>query len=140
MKGSESISISGKKDIIAKKMGIIRLHNMIFYGFHGVSPAEKETGRRFEVDVELFLDLSRAEQSDRLRDTVNYKEVYQAVHDIITGEHFSLLEAVSSRIADAILQRFNPDRVKVRVRKKIPPVPGNLDDIEVEIERKKGLP
>jgi len=117
-------------------MGVIRLHNMIFYGFHGVSPAEKETGRRFEVDLELFLDLSRAEQSDRLKDTVNYKEVYQIVHDIMTGERFSLIEAVASRIADEILTKFKPDQVKVRVRKKIPPVPGNLDDIEVEIERK----
>ena len=117
-------------------MGIIRLHNMIFYGFHGVSPAEKETGRRFEVDLELFLDLSRAEQSDRLKDTVNYKEVYQTVHDIMTGERFSLIEAIASRIADEILTKFKPDQVKVRVRKKIPPVPGNLDDIEVEVERK----
>jgi dihydroneopterin aldolase len=118
-------------------MGIIRLHNMIFYGFHGVSPAEKETGRRFEVDLELSLDLSSAEQSDRLKDTVNYKEVYQTVHDIMTGERFSLIEAVASRIADEILKKFKPDQVKVRVRKKIPPVPGNLDDIEVEIERRR---
>jgi dihydroneopterin aldolase len=118
-------------------MGIIKLHNMIFYGFHGVSPAEKETGRRFEVDLELFLDLSRAEQSDRLKDTVNYKEVYQTVHDIMTGERFSLIEAVASRIADEVLSKFKPDLVKVKVRKKIPPVPGNLDDIEVEIERRK---
>jgi dihydroneopterin aldolase len=110
---------------------------MIFYGFHGVSSAEKETGRRFEVDVELSLDLSRAEQSDRLKDTVNYKEVYQTVNEIITGEHFSLIETLASRIADAILLKFKPDLVRVRVRKKIPPVPGNLDDIEVEIERGK---
>jgi len=117
-------------------MGIIRLHNMVFYGFHGISPAEKETGRRFEVDLELSLDLSKAEQSDRLKDTINYKEVYQTVYEIITGERFSLLEKVASRIADTVLKKFKPDLVKVRVRKKIPPVPGNLDDIEVEIERK----
>ena len=109
---------------------------MIFYGFHGVSPAEKETGRRFEVDLELFLDLSRAEQSDRLKDTVNYKEVYQTVNDIMTKERFSLIEAVAGRIADEIMYKFKPESAKVRVRKKIPPVPGNLDDIEVEIERK----
>jgi len=109
---------------------------MVFYGFHGISPAEKETGRRFEVDLELSLDLSKAEQSDRLKDTINYKEVYQTVYEIITGERFSLLEKVASRIADTVLKKFKPDLVKVRVRKKIPPVPGNLDDIEVEIERK----
>ncbi len=110
---------------------------MIFYGFHGVSAAEKETGRRFEVDLELSLDLSTAEKSDRLKDTINYKEVYQTVNDIMTKERFSLIEAVASRIADEVLDKFKPDLVKVRVRKKIPPVPGNLDDIEVEIEKRK---
>ncbi len=110
---------------------------MIFYGFHGVSAAEKETGRRFEVDLELSLDLSAAEKSDRLKDTVNYKEVYQTVNDIMTKERFSLLEVLAGRIADEVLTHFGPDMVKVRVRKKIPPVPGNLDDIEVEIQKGK---
>ena len=43
-------------------MARIRLHNMMFYGYHGVSKAERETGRRFEVDCELDLDVSAAAQ------------------------------------------------------------------------------
>ena len=39
-------------------MGIIRLKNMQFYGFHGVNESEKKLGGRFEVDVELNLSLN----------------------------------------------------------------------------------
>lgn len=118
-------------------MGIIRLHNMTFYGFHGVSPAEKETGRRFEVDLELYLDLDKAAQSDKLKDTVNYTEVYNTVQELVMQNSFSLLETIGVRLAEKILEKFNVKEVVVRVRKKIPPIPGNLDDIEVEVRRKK---
>ncbi|MCJ7509146.1 MAG: dihydroneopterin aldolase [candidate division Zixibacteria bacterium] len=118
-------------------MGVIRLHNMTFYGFHGVSPAEKETGRRFEVDVELHLDLDKAAQSDKLKDTVNYTEVYNTVQQLIMDNKFSLLETIGVRLAEKILEKFDVEEVLVRVRKKIPPIPGNLDDIEVEVKRKR---
>ena len=39
-------------------MDVIRLENMVFYGYHGVTAAEKETGRRYEVDCELETDLA----------------------------------------------------------------------------------
>lgn len=114
---------------------IIRLHNMMFYGYHGVSAAEKETGRRFEVDVELHLDIQDASKSDKLTDTVNYTLVYQTVEEILSREHFSLLETIAERLASAIHSRFKINTVVIRVRKKIPPIPGNLDHIEVEIRR-----
>lgn len=118
-------------------MGTIRLHNMTFYGFHGVSKAERQTGRRFEVDVELSLDLDKAAKRDRLQDTVNYTQVYNTVHDLVMENKFCLLETIAVRLADEILKKFKPKEVVVRVRKKIPPVPGNLDDIEVEVKRKR---
>ncbi len=33
---------------------VIRLHNMPFYGRHGVNPEEQTLGQRFEIDVELW--------------------------------------------------------------------------------------
>jgi dihydroneopterin aldolase len=116
-------------------MGVIRLHNMTFYGYHGISAAERQTGRRFEVDVELAVDMDRAAASDKLQDTVNYTEVYRTVEELVAQNRFSLLETIAVRLADEILRKFKPKEVTVRVRKKIPPVPGNLDHIEVEITR-----
>ena len=117
-------------------MGIIRLHNMTFYGYHGVSAAERQTGRRFEVDVELMVDMEKPAKSDKLKDTVNYTEVYRTVEQIVLQNSFSLLETIAVKLANQILKKFKPQEVTIRVRKKIPPIPGNLDDIEVEVKRK----
>jgi len=115
-------------------MGIIRLHNMIFYGYHGDSRAERETGRRFEADVELHTDLTRAAASDRLSDTINYTSVYDTVAEVMLNNKFNLLETIAARIVTEILDNFPVNRVIVRVRKRIPPIPGNLDHIEVEFD------
>ena len=117
-------------------MGVIRLHNMTFYGYHGISSAERQTGRRFEVDVELVVNMDKPARSDKLRDTVNYTEVYRTVEELVAQNSFALLETIAVRLANQILTKFRPQEVTVRVRKKIPPVPGNLDHIEVEVKRK----
>jgi len=118
-------------------MGVIRLHNMSFYGFHGVSAAEKETGRRFEVDIDLYLNLEKAGKSDKLKHTVNYTEVYNTVENLIQKNSFSLLETIAVRLSEELLKKFKIQGVNVRVRKMIPPIPGNLDYIEVEVNRKR---
>ena len=110
---------------------------MTFYGYHGISAAERQTGRRFEVDVELVVDMDRPAKSDKLKDTVNYTEVYRTVEELVEQNRFALLETIAVRLANQILGKFRSKEVTVRVRKKIPPVPGNLDHIEVEVRRKK---
>ncbi|GAB4314385.1 MAG: dihydroneopterin aldolase [Candidatus Zixiibacteriota bacterium] len=115
-------------------MAKIRLQNMTFYGYHGVSKAERETGRRFEVDCELDVDISAAAERDKLEETVNYTAVYDLIEHIVQERKFNLLESVAVRIAHDIIDRFRVGRVVVRVRKRIPPIPGNLDCIEVEYD------
>ncbi len=115
-------------------MAKIRLHNMTFYGFHGVSRAERETGCRFEVDCELDLDIGKSARSDKLDDTVNYTAIFGTVEEIVQKNKFRLLETLVSRIATKIETDFPVRRIIVRVRKRIPPIPGNLDYIEVEYD------
>lgn len=116
-------------------MGIIRIHNMAFYGYHGVSDAEKEIGKRFTVDIELCYDTAKAANSDDLNDTINYEEVYRVVGDLITRNTFHLTETVAERIADLVFDSYRPLGLIVRVRKNTPPFPGHLDYIEVETSR-----
>lgn len=89
------------------------------------------------MDVELVVEMDRPARSDKLKDTVNYTEVYRTVEELVAQNRFALLETIAVRLADQILTRFKPEEVIVRVRKKIPPVPGNLDHIEVEVKRKR---
>lgn len=118
-------------------MGVIRLKNMQFYGFHGVSDSEKHLGGRFEVDVELHLSLKDSCESDDLNDTINYEGIYKTVDACIRKDKFYLIEALANSIAKDILNGHPVDCLMVRVRKPHAPVKGVLDTIEVEIERNK---
>ncbi|MDD4051350.1 MAG: dihydroneopterin aldolase [candidate division Zixibacteria bacterium] len=121
-------------------MDRIRLVNMTFYGYHGVSTAEKETGRRFQVDCELAVDLAEAGKTDRLMNTIDYSAVYDLIADIVQNTSFSLLEGLAGTLAMRILEVFPVVEVTVRVRKMVPPISGYVDYIEVEVTRRQTTP
>ena len=118
-------------------MDIIRLKNMQFYGFHGVSESEKHLGGRFEVDLEMELPLKKSCDSDDLNDTVDYEKIYKIVDSCIKKDKFYLIEALANSIAVDVLDNFPINSLLVRVRKPHAPVKGVLDTVEVELERKK---
>jgi len=113
-------------------LAVIKLMNMTFYGYHGVAAAEKETGRRYEVDCELETDIAPAVKSDRLEDTFNYVTLYHIVEEFLERHHYNLLETLAERLRVEISKQTGARKATIRVRKRIPPVPGNIDYIEVE--------
>jgi dihydroneopterin aldolase len=121
-------------------MDRIRLVRMTFYGYHGVSAAEKETGRRYEVDCDLSVDLSESGKSDKLTDTIDYAAVYEVIAEVVQNRSFALLEGLASMLASEILDRFPVIEATVRVRKMMPPINGQIDSIEVEVSRRQTNP
>jgi dihydroneopterin aldolase len=117
---------------------IIRLSGLSFYGYHGATAAEKETGRVFEVDCELEVDLAEAGRSDHLSDTIDYRQAYDVIKETVEGRAFSLLEGLAASLASKLLQSFPAYRVTLRVRKMNPPIPGQIKSIEVELTRYQG--
>jgi 7,8-dihydroneopterin aldolase/epimerase/oxygenase len=115
----------------------IILHNMVFRGRHGVHPAERELGQRFEVDVELGFDLSRAMVSDALQDTVDYSRVYTIVREEVEEHHYQLVEALAGAIVRHLLAELPIISVLVRVRKPQVPLHGILSHTAVEIQRRR---
>ncbi|MFV9511706.1 dihydroneopterin aldolase [Tepidibacillus sp. LV47] len=118
-------------------MDKIIFQGMQFYAYHGVFEEENRLGQKFEVDLELFLDLRKAGLSDCLEDTVNYAKVYQVTKNYIMGTPKKLLESLAENIASEILSSFPVHGVIVRVRKLQPPIPGHLQSVAVEIKRGK---
>ena len=119
---------------------VIRLGGLSFYGYHGVSAAEKETGRVFEVDCELEVDLALPANTDRLRDTRDYGDVYAVIRDGVEGTAYSLLEGLAGHLAVVILDKFPVYRVTLRIRKLHPPIAGQVNYIEVEVTRYQSDP
>lgn len=115
----------------------LRLMNLVFHAYHGLLPEEERLGQRFEVDVELLLDLAAAAQADEPQLTVDYTDALALVEQIVTQRRFGLVEALAEALAEGIRQRFSTlEGVIIRVRKPNPPVATTFDGLEVEIERR----
>ena len=115
----------------------ICLEGMVFYGYHGATPAERELGQRFIVDLEVERDLFKAGGSDNLEDTVDYSALYKVVKDTVQGASRTLLESVAQIIAARVLEEFPVEAVRVKVKKPDVPIKGSvLAGASVEIYRR----
>jgi 7,8-dihydroneopterin aldolase/epimerase/oxygenase len=93
----------------------VELHGLEVYGYHGVRDEERRDGRTFVYDV--LIEVDDAALSDRIEDTVDYREVAARVQEISDSRSFHLIEALAGAVADALLESFPVARVRVRVRK-----------------------
>ena len=115
------------------------LREMHFSGRHGVLPVEAANEQPFSVTVELELDLTGAGHSDRLDQTVDYREVQAVVRRVIEGSHKHLIETLAESIADRLLEKFPPvSAVNVELLKPRPPVDFQFAGVAVKIRRERG--
>jgi len=88
----------------------------------GVYKWEKESGRKFLIDVELYLENGFEGVQDDLSKTINYEKVYQIVEQIMIKER-NLIETICFETAKAIYESFESlQGVKVKIHK-IKPFP-----------------
>jgi 7,8-dihydroneopterin aldolase/epimerase/oxygenase len=115
----------------------IILKDLVFHGHHGIHPAERELGQRFEVDIELTLDLGRAMASDALQDTVDYSRAYAVVRQEVEEQRYQLLEGLAGAVVRRLLAELPVTAVLVRVRKPQVPLDGVLSYTAVEVRRRR---
>jgi dihydroneopterin aldolase len=119
-------------------MDKIYVNRMEFYGYHGVFPEENRLGQRFKVDLTVSLDLKKAGETDDLKHSVNYGELFQVCKEIVEGKPYKLVEAVAEKIAGCILKEFPLiSEVTVKVIKPDPPIPGHYRSVAVEMTRRR---
>ena len=121
-------------------INIIRIKKATFYGYHGVLSEEQTVGGKFEADVDLYTDFSKAAVDDNLSETIDYHKVYKFIYKLALEEKHYLIESLATKIADELLLNFKElIKVCVRVRKNNPPLGGVVDCVEVEVikERKE---
>ena len=75
-------------------MDKISIINLKIPARHGVYDFEKDKDGMFELDVEMYTDLSKSANSDQLSDTVNYDEAIGVVTIIFQRKDYNLVEAV----------------------------------------------
>ena len=94
----------------------IEIEGLELLGFHGATRDEREHGQRFLFDVWLLAH-DAGVRSDRLGDTIDYTSIVACIREISNAHRFNLIEALAAAIADALVERFDVSRARVRVRK-----------------------
>jgi len=112
----------------------ILLENLQVPAALGVTAAEREMRRPVRIDLEVGRSLAKAGGSDRIRETLDYGDIYQAVERVAGGGEYRLVEALATGIAEALLAEFSIDWVRVEIRK-AKPLAGVLEAAGVRITR-----
>jgi dihydroneopterin aldolase len=100
----------------------------------GVTAAERRLRRPVLLDLEVQSDLRAAGRSDRIRNTLHYKRIFEVVEDVAANQEHKLVEALAERIAHAVLGKFDAQAVSVTVRKPTP-IAGVLRYAGVRVHR-----
>ncbi len=112
---------------------IVELRGLRLYGYHGVNEIEQRRGQTFVYDV--WLEVGERGADDLIEHAVDYRLVAEAVRQV-HERRVALLEALAAAVADALLERFSPAWVKVRVRKpEVRPAGIAVDFGAVTVER-----
>ncbi len=116
-------------------MGKIQIEQMEFYAFHGHYKEEQIVGNKFLVDLTIEANMTKASESDDLKDAVNYQKAYQLVKAEMDKKSH-LLENIARRILDVLCAELSGiEVVSVKVAKMNPPVGGKMDCVSVTLGR-----
>ncbi len=112
----------------------VELRGLHVFGYHGAEEAEQRLGQPFLYDVEL--EVGDRGASDRLDDALDYTQVAQAIRELSTTRRFNLLEALATAVADMLMERFEPESLRLRIRKpQVKPAGLAVEYSAVTIER-----
>lgn len=110
-------------------MSLIHLNNIRVYAYHGCLAEEAIIGGNYIVDVTIDADFSVAIQSDDLKDTVDYCEVFEIVKEQMKIRS-KLIEHVAYRIGVALKNKMKAIKsVEVKITKIAAPLNGDVASV-----------
>lgn len=113
---------------------IIKLNEMVFYGFHGTHDEERSLGQRFVVSARLHTDPALDKSIRHLEDTIDYTNVYADIRKVMETQQFHLLEVCANVLADLLIEKYPLlCRVELCIKKPSVPIQGTLASVEVQL-------
>src|SRR5262245_33017966 len=92
----------------------------VFYRV-GVPDQERAQPQRLLLTVDLEFDFIAAAASDRIEDTINYKAITDDLLKFGMNKTWKLIEKLAADIAEMVLTRYQPNSVRVEVKKFVIP-------------------
>ncbi len=118
-------------------MAVVALEGMEFFAYHGLHEEERVIGTHFILDVWIQTEIKdvkvvRENDIDQVTGSINYALLYEVCH-IQMQKPQKLLEHVIKNITNELKKQFDEmQMVRIRLRKKNPPVSGRVKWAVVE--------
>ncbi len=107
----------------------IHIKNLRLKTIIGINVRERAEKQDVIVNVEVELDASRATETDRIEDTINYKTLTKRIISEVELSEFYLLEKLAHHILNIVLENEKVKRGTVEVDK--PHALGFADSVSV---------
>lgn len=112
------------------KINIDKIHAR---GIIGVDDWEREYRQDLLVSLTLHVDVSSVVESDRVRDTVNYRTLKKDILDHVSGAKRNTVEALAQDLLDLCMNREHVHGATVRVEK--PDALRGTEGVSVDVSR-----
>lgn len=99
-------------------MDTIFIDQLVIDTVIGLYDWERRIRQRVIIDLEMGFDIRAAAISDDVAQTLDYKSVAKRVIAFVEVAEFDLVETLSERIAQLILDEFPVQRVTLRLDKR----------------------
>lgn len=118
-------------------MAKIRITDLSLRTIIGIFDWERKTKQDIVINIELDFDASRAAASDDVHDTVDYKAITKKVIDVVEGSSYYLLEKLTQRVLDLIMEDPRVLAAVVRIDK--PQALRFARSVSVELSSKRSI-
>lgn len=114
-------------------MYTIHLHQLSFWGYHGIHEEEQTIGNTFLVDVDVQIKMTQAIRT--LSDTLDYVRCYEIIQKRMS-QPTHLLENIAEDIISAIQAADNRvSSIQCTIRKPSPPIQHFVGSVGITLNK-----
>jgi FolB domain-containing protein len=100
-----------------EKLDKIYITDLLLRCIIGINDWERTQQQDALINIVLYTDLTRPSETDRIEDTIDYKEIKKQIIAMVENSSFSLIERLADSIAQICLAHIPIKAVRVRVDK-----------------------
>lgn len=122
-------------NVFGRAMDIIYLSDLKIETIIGIYDWERKIKQTISIDLEMATDIRKAAEHDHIDFTLNYKDVAKRLISFVEQSDFQLVETLSERIAEIVLNEFNISWLRLKLSK--PGAIRGAKDVGIIIERSR---
>lgn len=114
---------------------IISIKNLRVNTIIGTKKEERIKPQELIINIQINLDRTKAQTTDKLKDTLDYELVKNRIRDFVMKSDFFLIEHLANKITDLVLEEKYVSGVRIEIDK--PEALSECESVSVILERIK---